>query len=99
MRDGSVFITLVQGGVMRFRNGRFDDLRRLPGAPVARVRKIVERRDGDTYLAGADGLFRFKDGTFSRIPLPGAGTDQSLNTIAMAPDQSIWAAGSAVSPA
>jgi signal transduction histidine kinase/ligand-binding sensor domain-containing protein/ActR/RegA family two-component response regulator len=96
MRDGSLLITLVQGGVVRFRNGRFDDLSVLPGAPTGRVRKIVERANGEAYLAGAQGLFRFKDGAFTRIDLPGAGGDVGLNTMTLAPDGSLWAIGSAL---
>jgi signal transduction histidine kinase/ligand-binding sensor domain-containing protein len=96
MHDGSVLITLLQGGVARFRNGAFDDLSALPHAPTGRVRKIVERAPGDVYMAGAEGLFRFADGKFTRIDLPGVGGDLWLDTMTLAPDGSVWVVGSAL---
>ena len=84
--DGSIWIGTEHGELTRFRNGRFTQFHD-PESTNARLPVIMQDRSGDLWLGfhEENGLVRFHDGHFQHYTVPGL-----LNTMAFAPDGSIW---------
>jgi len=61
-RDGSVWAGTVNGGVSRFRNGKFTNYTTADGLASNTVSAIEETPDGTIWLATPNGLSTFKDG-------------------------------------
>ncbi len=96
LADGSVWLGARPSGVLRFRDGRFEDWSGRPGAPRGLVRAIRPTPGGALYFASTDGLFRWRDGAFSRVALPGDSAADAVRVLALARDGTLWAGGTSL---
>lgn len=84
--DGSLWIGSEHGQFSRFKDGRFTRYRD-PASKDTRLPVILQDSSGDLWLGfhEENGLVRFHEGQFQHFAVPGL-----LNTMALAPDGSIW---------
>ena len=72
-RDGSIWAAIRNGGLARFRDGRFS-VETIPGIPAeAIVRDVLRARDQTLWVATQSGLFRVADGAPARHYTAAAG--------------------------
>jgi signal transduction histidine kinase/ligand-binding sensor domain-containing protein/ActR/RegA family two-component response regulator len=62
-RDGSLWLG-TDGGVSRFRDGKFTNFTIRDGLAANAVWQILQDRDGSLWFAGNNGVSRFQDGVF-----------------------------------
>ena len=69
-RDGSVYVFCAGGGLARIRNGVVTAFTERDGLPNTYANGMFESGDGSLWLGTAAGLARFRDGKFTRYPVP-----------------------------
>ncbi|HYE31208.1 MAG TPA: two-component regulator propeller domain-containing protein [Methylomirabilota bacterium] len=67
-RDGSLWAGLDRGGVVRYRDGKFERFGPERGFTSSNARAIFEDRAGNVWVAAYAGVFRFHNGRFTLIP-------------------------------
>jgi ligand-binding sensor domain-containing protein len=72
-RDGSLWIGFGTGGIGHLTGRRLQTFTTRDGLPPGVVAGIVEDRRGLIWAAGANGLYRFQDGRWSRVSLATGG--------------------------
>ena len=84
--DGTIWIGSDGGALTHYEKGRFTRYRD-PAAKDTRLAEILQDPGGDLWLGfhEENGLVRFHQGEFQHSTVPGL-----LNTMAFAPDGSIW---------
>ncbi len=89
--DATIWAGLSGGGILWFRDGRFE-LPEVPkGLADASVWSIQPDRDGAVWIAsgGGDGLFRFEGGVFTPVGGGALGTKE-LRSLSVGSDGSLW---------
>ncbi|MCP4216779.1 MAG: helix-turn-helix domain-containing protein [bacterium] len=71
-RQGTLWIGTRGGGVIRYKNNRFDNISRKDGLAGDSVWVLEAAADGSIWIGTHKGLNRFGNGKLSTIPLPDA---------------------------
>jgi ligand-binding sensor domain-containing protein/signal transduction histidine kinase len=64
-RSGQLWIGTFNGGVSRFRDGKFTCYKKQDGLPSSGVLDLCEDRQGDLWMGTWNGLARYRDGRFT----------------------------------
>jgi ligand-binding sensor domain-containing protein/anti-sigma regulatory factor (Ser/Thr protein kinase) len=86
---GAILLSVLDQGVIRYRNGQVDTLVSQQLMPASVVMAITETPDGDVWLGTRDsGLLRLHGGQLTRIVqgLP----DQKINTLVVGQGKTLW---------
>lgn len=62
--DGSLWIGTIGGGLMRYRDGRFETFGRAEGLPTDVINGLYEDRDGRLWITSYEALTLFEGGRF-----------------------------------
>jgi signal transduction histidine kinase/ligand-binding sensor domain-containing protein len=88
-RSGGLWIGMWGGGIKRMKDGKLENFPR-SAPPGTVVRTMLQDRAGDIWTGGADGLHRYRDGAFSRIPLPGGASSEEVLSLYEDRAGSLW---------
>jgi signal transduction histidine kinase/ligand-binding sensor domain-containing protein len=86
-RSGDLWIGTDDGGVIRYRNGRFEAFGAAQGLTESEVSAICEDSDGKLWVGTRRGLFHRVNDDFAAL---GTMTNARITTLAAAPDGSLW---------
>jgi signal transduction histidine kinase/ligand-binding sensor domain-containing protein/CheY-like chemotaxis protein len=95
-RDGTLWISSWEGGLMRYKNGTFEKVfTRSNGLSSDNVRHVLLAADGSMWVGTINGVNRLVHMSGSRIavtsiPLPAAAPSHKINAVAEGPDGTIW---------
>lgn len=94
-RDGSLWIGFgLREGVTRLRKGRLDTYSVSDGLMGGYVTSLIQDRDGLIWAGGPKGLSVFREGTWTRVPLNEAGSDDPVSSLYQDRTGSIWVGAS-----
>lgn len=85
--DGQLWCCKNNGTVGRWENDAFQEESLPPGTHVNHLTSAAE---GGMWLALTDGLMRYQNGRFQRVPLHLSTEFSHITHIAQSPDQSLW---------
>lgn len=97
-RDGSLWVAVYGGGLLRHRGGRFELITERDGLPSESVSAIIEDQQGTLWIGLADGiaaqrgrlgLHRREAGGFRRVPFAG-GAPHSVRALAEDAAGRLW---------
>ncbi|MHC1764095.1 MAG: two-component regulator propeller domain-containing protein [Verrucomicrobiia bacterium] len=88
-RDGSVWMG-TEGGLSRYRNGRFVNFPIPAELPESSVRSIVEDRSGVIWFGTIRAIHTVQQGEFPRLTLPGDWVESKIRTLHPAHDGALW---------
>jgi diguanylate cyclase (GGDEF)-like protein len=87
--DGALWIGTAAGGVLRYRDGRYQQV----GDTTAQVSSLWADRDGTVWVGTFDtGLTRIRGGEVRRLATDGAGAPRRVNTILRDREGTLWLA-------
>jgi signal transduction histidine kinase/ligand-binding sensor domain-containing protein len=90
-RSGDLWIgSLVDGGLLHIHQGRTDLFNRTDGLSDDTVSALLEDREGNIWVATADGLDRFRDFAISTMSVQQGLSSRGVASILAARDGSIW---------
>jgi ligand-binding sensor domain-containing protein len=86
--DGDLFIATEGAGVFRKRQDRFAPLEGSRSDTIANVRALLALPDGSLLIGARNGLFKWKDGSYTTIAL--GGTTESVSALAQGKNSDLW---------
>lgn len=88
-RSGTLWIGIRGGGVLRFRNGRFEsfDTENLISDIIW---TMAESRDGSIWIGASNGCIRYHDGHIEKITFPPESLSENIRAITEDYDGNIW---------
>ena len=90
-RSGDLWIgSLVDGGLLHIHQGKTDLFNRTDGLSDDTVSALLEDREGNIWVATADGLDRFRDFAISTMSVQQGLSSRGVASILAARDGSIW---------
>ena len=92
-RDGSLWIGLEGGGLVRMHNGGFARYSAPEGMNDAFVRTIFEDREGDIWVGTDGGLYEWKGNQKDKFEIIHAMTGSSVDAIGQDRDGRLWLGG------
>jgi len=95
-RDGTLWIGIEGGGLVRYRDGQFRQFTALDGLSDNVVRAIYEDRDGLVWVGGDHGLFQMHGERLVRVDATNQIPELSVHAIAQGRDGAIWVGGSSL---
>jgi signal transduction histidine kinase/ligand-binding sensor domain-containing protein/CheY-like chemotaxis protein len=87
---GTIWIAASPGGLIRFRDGRFETLDKAQGLPNTSVRSLFEDREGDLWIGTNGGLARLEDRKFVTYTARNGLTDDNTRVVAEAKSGGLW---------
>ncbi|HJW95207.1 MAG TPA: response regulator [Thermoanaerobaculia bacterium] len=87
---GTMWIATAPTGLMRYRNGRFEQLDKSKGLPSNATHAIFEDREGSIWIGTDNGLARLKDLKFINYTTRQGLTDDAIRVVAEAPGGGLW---------
>jgi signal transduction histidine kinase/ligand-binding sensor domain-containing protein len=92
-RDGSIWVTFRSGGVSRISSGAVTNFAVQDGVPAGVLLAVIEDRDGAIWVAGANGVARYRHTQWERIGSRHGLPDAFLSrNIRIGPRGTIWIA-------
>ena len=88
-REGSVWIG-TDGGLSRFKDGRFTSFGESEGLTRRQVRSIAEDNAGTLWVGTMNGLFAFRDGRFTKYEFSGEWFEGKVRTIVASRNGDLW---------
>ena len=92
-RDGTLWIGVEGGGLVRYRDGNFREFTALDGLSDNVVRAIFEDRDGLLWVGTDQGLFQLHGERLIRVDATNLIPETSVHTITQDRNGAIWAGG------
>jgi diguanylate cyclase (GGDEF)-like protein len=88
-RQGNLWIGTTAGGVLRYRDGRYERV----GAQADQVTALRAEPDGTVWVGSFDaGILRVRGGEIRRLAAEGAGAPRRVNTILRDREGTLWLA-------
>jgi len=95
-RDGTLWIGIEGGGLVRYRDGQFRQFATLDGLSDNVVRAIYEDRDGLLWVGGDHGLFQMHGEHLVRVDATDQIPQLSVHAIAQDREGAMWVGGSSL---
>jgi ligand-binding sensor domain-containing protein len=90
-RDGSLWVGVYGGTLLRYQNGRFRSYSRREGLSSANIVALAEDTHGDLWIGtDGDGLYRLHEGVFTRYTEKDGLIDDSVRCLLADREGSIW---------
>ncbi|HKE29235.1 MAG TPA: two-component regulator propeller domain-containing protein [Bryobacteraceae bacterium] len=89
-RQGNVWFAFADGGLVRFRNGRFTHFTTTDGLPSNSVSSIYEDREGTLWVGTAAGLSRFTPRLLSSFSAPDGLASANVYPILQDRTAAVW---------
>jgi len=87
---GTMWIATAPTGLMRFRNGRFEQLDKTKGLPSNAIHVVAEDREGSIWIGTDNGLARLKDLKFVTYTTRHGLTDDAIRVVTEARGGGLW---------
>jgi len=87
---GTMWIATAPTGLMRFRNGRFEQLDKTKGLPSNAIHVVAEDREGSIWIGTDNGLARLKDLKFVNYTARHGLTEEAIRVVAEARGGGLW---------
>ena len=94
--DGTLWIGIEGGGLVRYRDGQFRQFTALDGLSDNIVRAIYEDRDGLLWVGGDHGLFQMHGEHLARVDATDQIPQLSVHTIVQDREGAMWVGGSSL---
>jgi signal transduction histidine kinase/streptogramin lyase len=88
-RDGSIWLG-TEGGISRFKEGRFTSFPMAMRQPESNVRSIVEDHEGNIWFGTIRALHRIQNGIITDYKFPGEWEETKIRALQPARDGSLW---------
>ena len=95
-RNGTLWIGIEGGGLVRYRDGHFREFTALDGLSDNVVRAIFEDRDGVLWIGTDQGLFQLRGERLVRVDGTDLIPELSVHAITQDRDGAIWAGGTSL---
>jgi len=90
-RDGSLWVGVYGGTLLRYQNGRFRSYSSREGLSSATITALAEDTHGDLWIGtDGDGLYRLHDGVFTRYTEKDGLIDDSVRCLLADREGNIW---------
>ncbi|HVD75963.1 MAG TPA: two-component regulator propeller domain-containing protein, partial [Vicinamibacteria bacterium] len=90
-RDGSLWVGIYGGTLLRYQNGRFRSYSSREGLYPTTISALAEDTHGDLWIGtDGDGLYRLHESVFTRYTKKDGLIDDSVRCLLADPDGSIW---------
>lgn len=80
-RDGVLWIGTRGGGIVRYKNRRFEPFNPEPGLLNNEIWFLLESGDGSVWIGTREGLNRYSGGTLTEVKLPGGEAGRYIKTM------------------
>jgi PAS domain S-box-containing protein len=92
-RDGALWIgAIVDSGLLHIHNGKIDLFTRSDGLSGNTISTLLEDREGNIWVAGVDGIDRFRDFAVSTLSIEQALSSRAVLSVLGAKDGNVWLA-------
>jgi len=86
----TIWIGASPGGVVRFRDGRYETLTKEQGLPNSTVRALLEDREGNLWAGTNGGLARLSDRKFITYGARNGLTEDNVRVVVESPTGALW---------
>ncbi len=95
-KDGSLWIGTAGGGLLRYRDGRFQAYSAADGAANQFIRSVFQDRSGTIWIGSDQGLFRVVGAGLQRVDRRPGIPSIFVRSIVQGPRGHVWVAGTAL---
>jgi ligand-binding sensor domain-containing protein len=90
-RDGSLWLAVYGGGLVRFRDGAFSSYAKREGFAAVTVMDMAEAANGDLWIATTSGLYRLRKGTFTAYGERDGLSSEQVRCVFVDREGTVWA--------